>query len=269
MGKIKPDKTKCCYKGVSLPDPSKQEVRYWNDVWDKYNFTGTKYDHDKALDSLFSIEDLSKPTTPQKEYVKCCTLNHLYSTNIKYMDGLVYKIFKNWKKYKVRIKKPADIKLIDDMKKIGNYKINRKVYSIKTKNKDSIDYISFCSKYCRRYNPKDFPIYDGDVNGILKAYNNGHGFNKDGEYVDNNWENNYEKFVAVVDAFIKWCNKKGNIINEKNKYVKLDHWLWAMAKAIKEYIEDNKKQNKTTKIKIEDVYDFVKDKFSIEHINNV
>ena len=93
-----------------------------------------------------------------------------------------------------------------------------------------INYLSFASKYCRRYNPKAFPIFDSIVKDMLEYYIANTNFYK-GTKPD---LTDYVQYKEVVDQFIKAYPFVQN-------YVMLDRYLWAMGKQKLEGINQLKK----------------------------
>ncbi|MDD3999277.1 MAG: hypothetical protein PHX62_00070 [Bacilli bacterium] len=106
--------------------------------------------------------------------------------------------------------------------------------SVKKSNGDDINYLSFASKYCRRYNPSEYPIFDNIVKDVLKNYLSTTNFYQQEEKID---FGNYVSYKKVVEAFIK----KYSFI--KN-YLEFDQYLWCMGKEKLEAINLIKKTRK-------------------------
>ena len=201
----KSTKSKKYFHGVSLKTPTKDEfdkyIKIWNEKYDQ-EFKG--YNHELVLDAVF--KDYNHSNKAIKEmYIKCVLLDKLYGTNIKYMDEL--------------IKHLSSIENFNKMIEEGNPEIVNIMKKVKRDNDKTINYLSFASKYCRRYNPTAFPIYDSIVRDILKYYMHTTNFYS-GEKVD---FNDYCQYKNVVDQFIKAYPFVKN-------YIMFDRYLWAMGK---------------------------------------
>ena len=201
----KSTKSKKYFHGVSLKTPTKDEFDKYIKIWnEKYDQEFNDYNHEFVLDAVF--KDYNHSNKAIKEmYIKCVLLDKFYGTNIKHMDEL--------------IKHLASIDNFNKMIEEGNLEIVNIMKRVKRDNNKTINYLSFASKYCRRYNPTAFPIYDSIVKDILKYYMFTTNFYNGGK-VD---FNDYCQYKNVVDQFIKTYPFVKN-------YVMLDRYLWAMGK---------------------------------------
>ena len=201
----KSTKTKKYFHGIALKAPTKQEFDKYIEIWnEKYDNEFNDYNHELVLDCVFV--DYNNSNKAIKEmYIKCVLLDKLYGTNIKYMDGL--------------IKHLSSIENFEQMLQSGNPELVNIMKRVKKDNNKVINYLSFASKYCRRYNPTAFPIYDSIVKDILKYYMHTTNF-----YIGNKVDfNDYCQYKNVVDQFIKAHPFVEN-------YVMLDRYLWTMGK---------------------------------------
>ena len=208
------------FHGMDLNTPSKEECDKYNKLWDIYNTKG-KYNHEEILDEAF-LKRYKSHNDVFGMYVKCVLLDKFYSTNVKYIDKLVEHYinlettkttetteYNSYFEEQIKSDNPDKFKFVDELKKV-------KVTEDEIKN-----LLSFSSKYCRRYAPLDFPIYDTIVKDVLKYY-----LYKTDFYEGKppkNWEKDYVQYKQVVDKFIE----KYKFIKD---YVMLDKYLWALGK---------------------------------------
>lgn len=208
-------KNKKYFHGVNLKEPSLEEFNKYIALWnDKYESKYDDYNHELVLDNVF--KDYNNSNKVIKEmYIKCVLLDKLYGTNIKYLDDL--------------IKHLSSIDNFNEMLEQGNPELVNIMKAVKVED-DTINYLSFASKYCRRYNPKAFPIFDSIVKDMLEYYIANTNFYK-GAKPD---LTDYVQYKEVVDQFIKAYPFVQN-------YVMLDRYLWAMGKQKLEGINQLKK----------------------------
>ena len=207
------------FYGVELEEPTKKEYDKYIKIWfDKYDneFIGD-FNHELFLDIIFKDYNHSNKVVKDM-LVKTIVLDKLYSLNIKYVDDLV-KHLTQIDNLNERLKN-GDTELVNEMKKVN------------LPNGKTINYLSFASKYCRRYNPEQYPIYNSIVKQVLSHYNSNLHF-----YSDKiNWSD-YTCYKKVVDAFMKCYPFIEN-------YVMLDHYLWTMGKEKLQEISLVKKSQK-------------------------
>lgn len=235
------------FHGMDLNTPSKEECDKYNKLWDIYNTKG-KYNHEEILDEAF-LNRYTSHNDVFGMYVKCVLLDKFYSTNVKYIDKLVEHYinlettkatetteYNSYFEEQIKSDKSDKFKFVDELKEV-------KITEDEIKN-----LLSFSSKYCRRYAPLDFPIYDTIVKDVLKYYLNRTNF-YEGE-PPKNWEKDYVQYKQVVDKFIE----KYKFIQD---YVMLDKYLWSLGKQkktginmIKDLRSCDKKEIKKVKKKL-------------------
>ena len=197
-------KNKRYFHGIELQEPSEDELKKYLDIWyKKYDTEFSEYSHELILNLIFKDYNHSNKVIKDM-YIKCAILDKFYGTNIKHLDSLV-KHLSEIENFNERIKN-GDADLVNEMKRV-------------TKTDGSIiNYLSFASKYCHRYEPNKYPIYDSIVKDVLMYYNSIYGFCD--KSIDLKDYNNYKK---LVDKFIERFSFIKN-------YVVLDHYLWTMGK---------------------------------------
>ena len=231
-------KQKPNFKGVQLKPPTQAEFDKYIDIWNKkYN----KYNHEAILDGVF--KKWNSDTDVLCMYIRCIMLDKFYGTNIKYIDELVHHLL-SIKDLHKRIH-AGDLDVIDEMQKV------------KKPNGKYIHYRSFVSKYCRRYNPQAYPIYDSIVKEVLEYYVNTTKFYTGKQPID--WKN-YKVFKDVVDQFIKAYPFVKN-------YIMLDRYLWTMGKekieGIRLYNQIQTAKNTTDPVKQAKKLDEIRNKLNM------
>lgn len=196
------------FHGIDLKKPGEGEFEKYIDIWkSKYNKEfAPSLDHEKLLNAVFKNCNYSDKVV--NEYAKCVMLDKLYSTNIKYMDNLVNHL--------------VSIDNLNEMLNNGDAELVNKIKKVEKNNGETINYISFASKYCNRCNPEKYPVYDTIVKDVLSYYFFNLPFYKraDKDKVD---FNNYEFFKNVADKFLEEYPFIKN-------YTQLDNFLWTMGK---------------------------------------
>ena len=198
-------KTDKYFHGVKLSVPTESEykkyIKMWNDRYAKNDYIN----HETILDLVFKENNHSNKVVKEM-FIKCVLLDKFYSTNIKHMDDLIYHLTM------------IDENQYKTMLANGNAELVNIMKEVKLGNNEKINYLSFASKYCKRYNEKCFPIYDTIVKDVLKYYVETTHFYKD--KID--WTD-YASYKKVVDEFMKTYPFIEN-------YVMLDRYLWIMGK---------------------------------------
>lgn len=195
------------FYGIDLKEPSEKEFKKYIDIWNnKYNREFVAgFDHEKLLNIVF--EDYNHSNKNVKDmYIKCVMLDKLYSTNIKYMDSLV--------------KHLVSIENLDEMLSNGDAELVNIIKKVQVDDDKTINYMSFASKYCNRYNPEYYPVYDTIVKEIFSYYLSTLSFYKRKDKVE---LKDYASFKNVVDEFLKAYPFIKN-------YTQLDNYLWTMGK---------------------------------------
>lgn len=165
--------------------------------------------YDKVIDNIFM--QYGKNVVAYN-YVKAAIIDFAYSTRVKHMDELVLNIA-NIKNFDSLVSK-GDPNLVNDMKKVA------------LNNNEEINYLSFSSKYCHKYNPIDYPIYDSYVERVLRTYQKQfHFFDDSTKAITKESLKDYVFYKEVVDAFINKYKSAGI-----DSYIKFDRYLWTMGK---------------------------------------
>lgn len=179
--------------------PNVQSVKYYNETeWEKL----TSYQvQEKALDKLFNIL-CPKNNDLSDILIKCSVLNKFYSTNVYHINNLANHIMKL--NIDTRLKN-GDITLVNEMAEVPTGKPR---------------YYSFATKYCSRHFPELFPIYDSNVELVLKYFREKDNFIS----FKNEDLKDYLKFVEIINSFrIKYGLTQFN-------YKELDIYLWQLGK---------------------------------------
>src|SRR5574344_103622 len=163
---------------------------------------GTYGPAEEILDDIFN----KYPSNSDYNSVllKATLLNSFYSTNIKYMDNLVKKIC-GIIDFDTRVKN-GDLNLVKDIEKVD-----------KPNDGGTIDYLSFASKYCRRYNPNAFPIFDSIVSDLLCFYQNKLNVSYEIKLTKKSLRD-YSTYKRTVDFFI-------SKFIPNSSYLDFDHYL--------------------------------------------
>lgn len=178
--------------------PNVQSVEYYNNTeWEKL----TNYqEQEKALDKLFHIL-CPKNNDLSDILIKCSVLNKFYSTNVYNINNLAEHIMNL--NIDTRLMN-GDITLVNDIAEAPG---KRKFYS-------------FATKYCSHHFPERFPIYDSNVELVLKYFREKDNFAS----FKNEDLKNYLKFVEIINAFrIKYELTQFD-------YKELDIYLWLLGK---------------------------------------
>ncbi|MDO4959060.1 MAG: hypothetical protein Q4E68_07395 [Prevotellaceae bacterium] len=177
--------------------PNVQSVKYYKTEWE--NLKGYQV-QEKALEKLFGIQ-CPKNNDLSDILIKCSVLNEFYSTNVYYINDLA-KHIENLN-IDTRLMN-GDITLVNEIAKVPGRP----------------RYYSFATKYCSHHFPTLYPIYDNNVELVLKY------FRKKDEFVSFKNEDlkDYSKFVEIINAFrIKYELTQFN-------YKELDIYLWQLGK---------------------------------------
>ena len=187
-------------KAPELPTPTVEHVDEYLLKWKSlkdYN------QQEEALDKLFLI------LCPENNNIsdillKVCTLNKFYSTNILKINPVAQRILEQ--NIDERLQR-EDISLVDDIKKVEIQGKMRCFYS-------------FATKYCSHHKPLVYPIYDSNVDNVLRYYRRKDKFAS----FKNDDLKNYESFKSIIEAFRKfYCLEKCN-------FKELDKYLWQLGK---------------------------------------
>ena len=178
--------------------PNVQSVEYYNNTeWEKLEDYQVQ---EKALDKLFHTL-CPKNNDLSDILIKCSVLNKFYSTNVYYINELA----KHIKEVNMDARlMNGDITLVNEIAKVPGRP----------------RYYSFATKYCSHHFPKIFPIYDNNVELVLKYFREKDDFAS----FKNEDLKDYLKFVEIVNAFrIKYELTQFN-------YKELDIYLWLLGK---------------------------------------
>lgn len=219
--------TKKYFNGIDLPAISEQDYKkYTKNFNDNYNKIFGKCNVEDLLREVFDDYKGNKPI--KGVYVKCVLLDKTYSTNIKYMNNLVYHI-SQIKNFDERINK-GDISLVDEIK------------TVKKSDNTTINYLSFASKFCSWSNSSAFPIYDTIVKDVVKYYV--YSMEELKEFKGINLDN-YSNYKKVIDKIMQ-------IYSFLDSYKNFDIYMWTMGKEKLQgvnYLKEINKGNKNQVIK--------------------
>lgn len=193
------------FNGIDLPAINEQEYKKYTKIFnDKYNTEYGEYNVEDLLRSVF--DDYKGNKLFKGLYIKCVLLDKTYSTNIKYMNNLVYHI-SQIKNFEERINK-GDISLVEEIK------------SVKKPDETTINYLSFASKFCSWSNPSAFPIYDTIVKDALTYYVYSMEELKEFKGINLNIYSNYKKVIDKIMQTYSFLDS----------YKKFDVYMWTMGK---------------------------------------
>ena len=178
--------------------PNVQSVEYYNNTeWEKLEDYQVQ---EKALDKLFHTL-CPKNNDLSDILIKCSVLNEFYSTNVYHINDLA----KHIKKLNIDTRLiNGDITLVNEIAKVPGRP----------------RYYSFATKYCSHHFPELFPIYDSNVELVLKYFREKDDFAS----FKNEDLKDYLKFVEIINAFrIRYGLTQFD-------YKKLDIYLWLLGK---------------------------------------
>ena len=144
-------------KNLQIPKPSKKEIKYYLKLWD----SPQNYNYSLQESSLKKLFTKTHPFNNDLDdvLVKVCTLNQLYSIQIRKIFGLA--------KHIVSLNIDVDLKN-NNPDLVGRIASGHKIH-ISKKAKESYLY-SFATKYCSHHKPTIYPIYDSYVGKMLIHY---------------------------------------------------------------------------------------------------
>ena len=191
---------------VEINHPSNEEVKAYNDRWDKNNDNVIR---EHTINRLF--QELAPDNTEiELIMLKCTVLNSLYSTNIFNINPVAEHI--NDLAIDERLE-AWDVDLVNDIARVNINGKDRNLYS-------------FATKYCSHHNFNDYPIYDEYVAKVLLHFQR-----KDKFY----WSKfrakdlrNYAIFKDVLQKFISFYGLEFD--NPDEKLIQLDRYLWQVGK---------------------------------------
>ena len=178
--------------------PNVQSVEYYNNTeWEKLEDYQVQ---EKALDKLFHTL-CPKNNDLSDILIKCSVLNEFYSTNVYHINDLA----KHIKKLNIDTRLiNGDITLVNEIAKVPGRP----------------RYYSFATKYCSHHFSKIFPIYDNNVELVLKYFREKDNFAS----FKNEDLKDYLKFVEIINSFrIKYGLTQFD-------YKELDIYLWQLGK---------------------------------------
>ena len=178
--------------------PNVQSVEYYNNTeWEKLEDYQVQ---EKALDKLFHTL-CPKNNDLSDILIKCSVLNEFYSTNVYHINDLA----KHIKKLNIDTRLiNGDITLVNEIAKVPGRP----------------RYYSFATKYCSHHFSKIFPIYDNNVELVLKYFREKDNFAS----FKNEDLKDYLKFVEIINAFrIRYGLTQFD-------YKELDIYLWQLGK---------------------------------------
>lgn len=208
-------KNKKYFHGIKLDIPTEKECKKYNQLWDMYNAKGVGgFTHEDILNEKFNKNKSHKDVVGM--YDKCVLLDKFYSTSVKHLDQLIEHFITIEKEKSEKDKSYFDLQI-----EKGSAEFVDTLKCVQLEDGEIINYISFSSKYCRRYNPEAFPIYDNIVKEVLEYYISMTNFY--GDNLPTDWTKNYVSYKKVVDKFIE----KYSFIED---YIMFDKYLWALGK---------------------------------------
>ncbi len=178
--------------------PNVQSVEYYNNTeWEKLEDYQVQ---EKALDKLFHTL-CPKNNDLSDILIKCSVLNKFYSTNVYHINDLAEHIKEQ----------NIDTRLMD-----GDISLVNEIAEVPGRPR----YYSFATKYCSHHFPELFPIYDSNVELVLKYFREKDDFAS----FKNEDLKDYLKFVEIINAFrIRYGLTQFD-------YKKLDIYLWLLGK---------------------------------------
>ena len=185
---------------IVISKPSASEVGKYLKSWK--NLKNYKLQED-ALDKLF-FELLPSNEEISDILLKVATLNDFYSTNI----FSVYPVAEHILSLKIDERlRQGDVTLVNEIQNVTINGVTRKFYS-------------FSTKYCSHHNPKEYPIYDGYVEKVLKYFRKTDKFSK----FKNADLKDYQKFKNIIIAFREYYGLEEFNLKE------IDQYLWQLGK---------------------------------------
>lgn len=203
---------------ATLNKPSKVDYQKHMSIFNSKYASKFCFAHDTIIDSVFKQY---KKNTVAYNHIKAAIIDYAYSTRVKHMDELVLNI--------------ANIKNFDSLVSDGNPNLVNDMKKVALNNNEEINYLSFSSKYCHRYNPNEYPIYDSYVERVLRTYQKQfHFFDETNNHkITQKSLKNYVFYKEVVDAFINTYKSIGI-----DNYIKFDRYLWTVGKENFKIYED-------------------------------
>lgn len=186
-------------------NPCEEEVKIYLDKWNA---------NEKYVLQEETLDDLFKEKYPDNKDIKgvlakCSTLNDFYSTGIRSIFPVAKHIVNQNIDERLKEKDPS---VVDD------------IASVRFNNGKVIREYSFASKYCNRYYPDDYPIYDSYVQDTLTYLKRRDHFDK---FTQNDLKE-YKKFKEIL------LNLKEFYHIDKISLKELDEYLWQVGKELKE-----------------------------------
>ncbi len=179
--------------------------RVINEYLNKYN-NDTYYKHyikqEECLNKLF--EEIYPCNTDETEVLaKVACLNAYYSTNVLALSKMANHI--------------VSIKNIDKRLKDGEENLVSEIAMV-PEIKNRVFY-SFATKYCFRYNKSAFPIFDSNVEYVLKLFIKEQSLSPKYTAAD---LRNYTTFKKIINKFRDYYD-----LSEKDYSIRdLDHFMW-------------------------------------------
>lgn len=194
------------FKPVNKILPNKENIRrIINEYLDKYN-NDTYYKYyikqKECLNKLF--EEIYPCNTDETEVLaKVACLNAYYNTNVLALSKMAHNI--------------VSIKNIDKRLKYGDENLVSEIAMVPEINNRV--FYSFATKYCFRYNKSAFPIFDSNVEYVLKLFIKEQSLPTKYKVAD---LRNYTTFKEIINKFRDYYN-----LREKDYSIKdLDHFMW-------------------------------------------
>ncbi|MFA7275881.1 MAG: hypothetical protein WC043_03660 [Pseudobdellovibrionaceae bacterium] len=187
------------------PNPTPKEIKNYVKKWEKSPEMRKYKLQEEILDFIFKNACRSNECW-DSIFLKVSTLNKFYSTNIINTRAVADHVH-SIKEFGFRVRK-GDLNLVDDLSKVPGI--------------EGRAFRSFASKYCSRYNPEKFPIYDNLVRGMLISYQKKDNFHSAPFKGDD--LKDYKFFCEVIRQFRKFYGL------EKYTLKEIDRFLWQLGK---------------------------------------
>jgi len=200
----------------SLPNPDKKTI-------EKYLALFEKDEKAKHLDKTISkvIRKFPKNDNLEDIIIKICIINKLYSTNI----FSVYNLAKH-----ISTLNFDEAILKTDYSIVNRIATGHGIKPFKKGGDEKKEYIfySFATKYCSWHDQFNFPIFDSNIDLVLRKYN------VENKYVSEGNFRNYENLVNTLKSFRNKHNLKNYSLKE------IDKFLWYLGGEIKENMKNEK-----------------------------
>ncbi len=186
---------------MKIETPTPDMVKEYNK---KFESDKTCYLADQAIIKL--VEKFKENKDITNILLKVSVINDLYNTNI--FDTC-------------EMAKHIHSLHIDSALEKGDSEIVDKIAKVKLSHKEK-NFYSFATKYCNWHNRSKYPIYDGFVDKILRAYRDQTNF-----FDFNNTDlRDYAKFLEILENFRRFFNL------DDFDFKEIDKFLWRYSREV-------------------------------------